>query len=117
MIHGDDVILLADNDTISKFISIFGSRYEIKVRAALGLDAGDDTEVIALNRLFKLVGLGGDDFQLEYEADPRHVEVVLKELKLDDAKGVCSPGTNDEGTTAPDRDDLLEVGRAKGYLP
>ena len=47
-----------------------------------------------LNRIVRVTERG-----FEYEADPRHVELIVNELKLKDAKGVCSPGTKDEGTT------------------
>ena len=39
---------------------------------------------------------------LSYEADPRHVEILLQQLKMTDAKPVTTPGTKDEGRNSED---------------
>ena len=36
---------------------------------------------------------------IEYEVDTRHVEIMLKQLHLEDSKAAASPGTKEEGTT------------------
>ena len=33
---------------------------------------------------------------IEYEADQRHADLVVSELGLGDAKGVTTPGTNED---------------------
>ena len=47
------------------------------------LDKSDDKEVKILNRLMRVVHLGADEIQVEYEADPRHVEIMLKQLDIE----------------------------------
>ena len=42
---------------------------------------------------------------LSYEADPRHMEILLKQLKMIDAKPVTTPGTKEEGGTSEDHDE------------
>ena len=34
---------------------------------------------------------------IEYEADPRHVQIILKQLNIKGCKAVMTPGTKDEG--------------------
>ena len=36
---------------------------------------------------------------IKYEADPRHAEIIIKDLNLDKAKSVTTPGTKEEGRT------------------
>ena len=38
--------------------------------------------------------------RINYEADPRHVEIILKQLQLTEAKPVSTPGTKDEDRTS-----------------
>lgn len=42
-----------------------------------------------------------------YEADPRHIEIIVDQLKLGDAKEVSTPGTRDEGRTTIDNEGKL----------
>lgn len=42
-----------------------------------------------------------------YGADPKHVEIIFKQLQLEEAKPVNTPGTNDEGRTSEDHDVVL----------
>ena len=45
-----------------------------------------------LNRIVRWTDDG-----LEYEADPRHVEIILKQLNIGHCKAVAAPGTKEEG--------------------
>ena len=45
-----------------------------------------------LNRYVRLVTLDSDEYQIEYEADPRHAELIVKELNIARAKSVNTPG-------------------------
>ena len=73
--------------------------YELKTEV-LGPTAEDTKQVKVLNRIPTWTCI-------EYEADPRHAGLVVKELKLTESKGVVRPGTKDEGTTQTNKDDLL----------
>ena len=84
--------------------------YEIKTEI-LGPPDADKEQVTVLNRIISWTDTG-----IEYEAGPRHVELILNGLHLGDAKGVCSPGTKEDGTTEQDKDDLLRYSQANGYL-
>ena len=50
-----------------------------------------------------------------YEADPRHVEILLEQLKLDDPKPVTTPGTKEEGQTQENKDEPLSERDATRY--
>ena len=50
-----------------------------------------------------------------YEADPRHVEIVIEQLGLKDSKIVCTPGTKEEGRTQEDCNQLLDDQEASKY--
>ena len=54
--------------------------YELKMRAMLGDDVGDDREITILNR--RIVWKEGC---LHYEADTKHVSEILKYFKLNNA--------------------------------
>ena len=62
----------------------------IKVLATLGPEPDDDKEVSILNRVVRWC----DDCLL-YEADPRHVEKLLKEAGLEKCKSVTTPGVKE----------------------
>ena len=63
--------------------------YDLKELARLGPGASDDKEVTVLNRVVRWTAEG-----LEYEADPRQVEKLLRFLKLEepDVKAAATPG-------------------------
>ena len=60
----------------------------------LGPDAKDSPQVRVVNRILTWTTRGVD-----YGADPRHAELVMKDLGLDQAKGVTTPGTKEGGRT------------------
>ena len=60
---------------------------DTKLRAS-----GDTKQATLLNR-----AVTWHQWGLEYEADPRHIEIIIEQLGLENAKPVSSPGTRDEG--------------------
>ena len=52
---------------------------------------------------------------IQYEADPRHVEIIIKQLQLDGAKLVTTPGTKDEGRVAEDNEMPLSEKDSTNY--
>ena len=52
---------------------------------------------------------------LVFEADPRHTEIIIEQLKLQNAKPVSTPGTKDEGTTIEDCELPLDEQQASQY--
>ena len=52
---------------------------------------------------------------ITFEADPRHAEIIIKQLKLEDAKAVSTLGSKEEGTTTTDCEEPLEENQAFQY--
>ena len=62
-------------------------KYEFTESARLGPASGDDKEVRVLNRVVRWTEEG-----IEYEAGPRHVEQIVRELDVIGSKPVTTPG-------------------------
>ena len=73
-----------------KSISFVGSckaEYDVKVRGKLGPDKADDKHITILNKCVEWTSAG-----LQYEPDPRHVEILLRELGMENCTPVATPG-------------------------
>ena len=66
----------------------------------MGPNEGEVQQLKILNRITSWDGNRG----IVYEADPRHVEIIVEQLELQDAKTVSAFGTKDEGKTQDDCD-------------
>lgn len=58
---------------------------------------------------------GDEDKGIVYEADPRHVEILIEQMALQNAKAVTTPGTKEEGTTQEDKDEKLDEQEVSKY--
>ena len=52
---------------------------------------------------------------IQYEADPRHIEIIVEQLGLQDSKAVSSPGTKEEGKTQHDNEEKLSDKHTSRY--
>ena len=77
------------------------------------LGPGDDhaREVKILNRIIQWSDING----ISYEADPRHIEIILEQLGLKEASPVSTPGTKEEGRTKLGNEDKLDDGEISKY--
>jgi hypothetical protein len=91
LVHGDDFMVLADEDGINKFEAMLQEKYVVKRTALLGPDPTDDKEAVMLNRVLVWRDPYGGDEAIEVEADSRHAELIVKQLGLENAKGVDTP--------------------------
>ena len=105
MVHGDDYITLGDDEALSEVEHVMSSHYTIKVRAILGAGRDVAKEVRILNRYVRW-NSDGERSWIEYEPDPRHVELIVKLLNLESAKGVTTPSVKKRLG-----DDISTVGR------
>ena len=88
VIHGDDLAVLAWDEELDWFEEEIQKRYEIKMMGRLGNDGGGIESVRLLNRIITWNG-----HEVTVEADPRHQEIIVQELKLQkESKGVLTPG-------------------------
>ncbi len=87
LVHVDDFLVLAD-DLGQQFVeSLLRGRYDLRVVGSVG--PGEEAqEMCVLNRTIRFVPSSG---VLEYEAGPRHSELIVKELGLEKSKPVSTP--------------------------
>jgi hypothetical protein len=78
VVHGDDFTFLGYEEDLRDLEEEMRTWYELKVRGILGGEAGDDIEIIILNRTVRWVG-----DVIEYEADMKHAKVICEEMGLD----------------------------------
>ena len=102
VVHGDDFTTLENDDNINWYEAELAKHFELKLRGRLGCDCPGDNEIRILNRIIRITDRG-----LEYETDPRYVEVIVESVQLQDSKPVTSPGVKnpDSSTEAATKDD------------
>ena len=87
MVHGDDFTSLGSDANLDRLEKELATFFELKIRGRLGVGCPGDDEIRILNRLVRVTSEG-----LEYEADPRHVDLIVESLELADSKPVATPG-------------------------
>ena len=87
VVHADDFTFEVPPAALKTIAMDMHKFWIIKVRATLGPEAFDDKEVSILNRVVRWT----KDCLL-YEADPRHVEKLLREAEMGSCKEVIIPG-------------------------
>ena len=93
VVHGDDFTFLGLDDELDEMCVLMRDWYEIKVRGRLGEDSEDDKDIVILNRRLEVAEDG-----LLYRADPKHVQILVKELGLEaESKGTDAASARDEG--------------------
>ena len=90
MVHGDDFVAIGDDEQLAETERTLAQKYKIKTEK-LGAGAHDAKEVRVLNKVIRYTDEG-----LELEADPRHAELVVRDLGLEDAKTCKTPGVKAE---------------------
>ena len=78
-VYGDDFTSTGTKDQLDWFKQSLETKYELKELARLGPGLRDDKEAKILNRVIRWTDAG-----LQYEADPRQLEKMLRDLGLDD---------------------------------
>ena len=87
VVHGDDFTALGTTKGVENFEEGMQKAFEVKLRGRLGPDKTDEKEMRVLNRILRMTKSG-----VAYEADPRHVELLVRSLSLQDGKSVATPG-------------------------
>ena len=84
MVHGDDFVAVGSDESLKSTRRTLEEKYKIKVQV-LGPD--EEQEIRVLNKIIRWTPEG-----IEFEADPRHAEIVIKELGLEGSKAIKVPG-------------------------
>ena len=90
MVHGDDFVAVGPDRHLGEVRKTLEDKYKTKVEM-LGSNAGQVQEMRILNKVVRVTNEG-----IELEADPRHAELVVKELGLDNSKTTAVPGSKEE---------------------
>ena len=106
-VHGDDITTVGSKASLDWFKTELEKYYELKEAQRLGPGPQDHKEAIVLNRVVRWTPEG-----LEYEADPRQGEKLLRDLQLD-GEGVKDAATPGVKATREQLDADLPLERAK----
>ena len=96
VVHGDDFTFEGEADALLGIPEALRNFWLIKVRGILGPDKTDDKEISILNRVVRWTEDG-----ILYEADPRHVEKLLRDLGMENCKPLSTPGVKPCQTSPP----------------
>ena len=100
VVHGDDFTTLGVESSLKWLIAEFQKEFKIKMRGILGPDEHDSHEITLLNRVVSWTPDG-----IQYEADQRHVEILLDTTGYREVKGVVTPGITEPSSTVQEDDD------------
>ena len=109
LVHGDDYFSsgrAADLDWLQQELE---KKYELKTQR-VGRGKHKLREGKVLNRVVRLTESGW-----EMEADPRHAELVVEQLGLENEKGLSTPGSDNKDDEDNEDDKLLDEDAAKKY--
>ena len=93
-VHGDDFTACGSDQDLTWLSAKFKEKFEVKVQI-LGPGSEHEQEVRILNRIVRWTESG-----IAYEPDQRHAEMVVRDLGLEQAKAVATPGTKDDQALA-----------------
>ena len=91
-VHGDDFSSTGRERDLQWFERKMKEEFEVKTKF-LGPKDYHEKQIRILNRVIEWHQHG-----LTYEADQRHAEIVAKELQLENAKAVATPGTREDAS-------------------
>jgi hypothetical protein len=108
LVHGDDFTFVGERAALDFVEDKMKSWYELKVKARLGEEEGDDKETDILGRIVRCTKDG-----FEYEADPRHRKKILEAFGLEEgSKGLSVNGKVEDFAGEPV---LLEAGECTQF--
>ena len=100
-VHGDDFTPLAEVEHLDWFETELAKGIKIKNRGTLGPDADDLKEIICLNRIIRWTQNEETGKEMiEYEADPRHAEIMISQLGLEGSRTKALAVTGHKDTAA-----------------
>jgi hypothetical protein len=89
-VHGDDFMIVADSENLKWMEERMKAAYEVKC-SMLGPEPGMSKEVRILNRTLRWTSSG-----IEYEPDPKHAKIVIKECEVEASRSSKIPGARKE---------------------
>ena len=91
LVHGDDFTVAGSESELKYVAQVFQNKYKTKVRGILGPDLHDMNAITILNRIVEWTDGG-----IQYETDPRRVDLIIEELGLEKANGSDVTGSKED---------------------
>ena len=101
LVHGDDYLSSGYAEDLNLLKDCLEKQYELQSQR-VGVGDGRTIEGKILNRIVRWTANG-----YEMEADPRHCELVLRQLEVDGLKSLSSPGVEGHDEEDGERDEPL----------
>ena len=86
LVHGDGYVSAGNDESLKWLDAELSKAYELQSQK-IGVGKGSQTEGKVLNRIVRCTSDGW-----EVEANPRHAELVVERIGLDNEQGVTTPG-------------------------
>ena len=109
LVHGDDYLSSGYAKDLDWLKECLEKEYELQTQR-IGVGAGRSVEGKILNRIVRWTSKG-----YEMEADPRHCELVLKQLNIEGQKSLSSPGVEGQDEEDGENDELLKGDQASSF--
>lgn len=113
MVHGDDFVILGDEQAQKRIEHVLAKKFEYRVDGYIG--PGCKSQVMTV--LNRIIEYDPETGSISYEADPKHAQLVIKGLDLDQSgvKSVATPSEKQKGEEAFDEHPPLDLERASKY--
>jgi hypothetical protein len=109
MVHGDDFVTVGSREDCKWFKRKLEERFDIKTKL-IGCGPQEVREDRILNRIIRVTEKGW-----ELEADQRHVDILVEQLNLKDAKGVSTPAEDEKRWDEDENREELNGKEARQY--
>jgi hypothetical protein len=86
LVHGDGFLVLADQEGQEYMQQVLTEKYKYRCDGEIGKGSGKYLTI--LNRI---VSYEQETGRVTYEADPRHAQMIIRQLNLLNAKSVTTP--------------------------
>ena len=98
-VHGDDFVSEGATADLKWLDEHLSKSFDLKTQV-LGPEGGQVRECTILNRVLRWTSKG-----ITWEPDARHAEQLIKDLGMEDMKGVCTPGVKESKDKKKDATD------------
>ena len=112
--HGDDYVASGEDGNLKWFAGGMRKCYGRTVQT-LGPSTEDGKVVQVLVRSISWQTLGKDEV-ITYEADPRHAEIIVKEMGVEHCKPLSSPASKMDSANDQD-EDVLAADKGSTFRP
>ena len=109
-VHGDDYVSICNFESLRWLQEQLEKSFQVKTQV-FGFGEKHMKQV----KIFNIIITWHSQKGISYDVDPRHVEIISRQLKLDGAKVVATPRTKEEGLTTDNQDEPLREDQATRY--